>query len=269
MAYKLVALDIDGTIKAHLESISDHTLSVISMVQNAGVKVTLATGRMSGSALAIAKELDINSPIISSQGAMIVSPSNRKCIWHKPLTPKMALEALEALSDSQIEVLLYLKDNVYTTRDTPWVRSYGKRNLGKLYFTDDLRNLANKSPTRIVAFGDESEIAEISRCLNKFFINRLHVTRSLPHFYEILNPHAGKKNALEWLCNISQIRQDETVAFGNGYNDIEMVSWAGMGVAITESPPELLEVADVVAPPVNKNGLAVILSRLLDQNAFH
>ena len=123
MAYKLLALDIDGTIKSHSESISDHTLSMISKVQKAGVKVTLATGRMSGSALAIAKELDINSPIVSSQGAIIVSPSNGKCIWHKPLTPQMALGALEALSNSQIEILLYLKDDVYNTNNTNWVRS--------------------------------------------------------------------------------------------------------------------------------------------------
>ena len=99
--------------------------------------------------------------------------------------------------------------------------------------------------------------------MKALFDSRLHITRSLPHFCEILHPEGGKHKALEWLCVHLGIRQDETVAFGNGYNDVDMLRWSGLGVAIGGAVPEVLEVADMVAPPLEEDGAAQVLEDLL------
>ena len=93
----------------------------------------------------------------------------------------------------------------------------------------------------------------------------LYVTRSLPHFCEILHPEGGKDRALAWLCRRLGVQRGETVAFGNGYNDVRMLRWAGLGVAVADAVPEVLEAADMVAPRTEEDGVAQVLEQLLDQ----
>ena len=268
MAFRLLALDIDGTIRTPNRAPSPRTRSAIASVENAGTIVTLATGRMSRSAQTVAKGLSLKNPIISSQGATIIDPGTGESLWHRPLTPKMASNAIETMSSWPSEILLYLRDEVYTTMNTPWVQAYGERNLGNLHIITDLNEVVDKPPTRLVAVGDEHHIQQLNHKLTQRFNSHLHVTRSLPYFCEILHPQAGKKNALRWLCHHLSVPRKETIVFGNGYNDVEMVSWAGLGVAVTGSPPELLEVADMLAPTVEEDGAAIVLESLLEQNAF-
>ena len=95
------------------------------------------------------------------------------------------------------------------------------------------------------------------------FDSQLYITRSLPYYCEILHPEGGKDKALAWLCASLGIDQKETIAFGNGYNDVEMLKWVGLGVAIGGAVPEVLQVADRVAPPIEEDGAAQVLEDLL------
>ena len=100
------------------------------------------------------------------------------------------------------------------------------------------------------------------------FDSTLHVTRSLPNFCEILHPDAGKDKALSWLCDFLGLQSTESVAFGNGYNDVQMLTWAGLGVAVGDAVPEVLEVADLVAPVFKEDGAARVLKQLLVEGRF-
>jgi hydroxymethylpyrimidine pyrophosphatase-like HAD family hydrolase len=89
------------------------------------------------------------------------------------------------------------------------------------------------------------------------------VTRSLPHFCEILHPEGGKHRALAWLCGRLGIEEHETIAFGDGYNDVDMLRWAGLGVAVGDAVAEALQAADRIAPPMEEDGAAQVLEDLL------
>ena len=91
-----------------------------------------------------------------------------------------------------------------------------------------------------------------------------YVTRSLPHFCEILDPYAGKESALQWICDQNQINTNETVAFGNGYNDVKMLEWAGIGIAVGDAVLEALAVADIVAPSLEDDGVANVIEDLIN-----
>jgi HAD superfamily hydrolase (TIGR01484 family) len=129
----------------------------------------------------------------------------------------------------------------------------------------DLKEFAANELTRLVVVGDEQEIQRLETELKSEFNSRLYVTRSLPHFCEILHPQAGKDRALAWISEYLGVRQDETVAFGNGYNDVQMLEWAGLGVAVGGAVSEVLQVADRIAPPIEEDGAAQVLEELLDQ----
>ena len=119
---------------------------------------------------------------------------------------------------------------------------------------------------RVLAVGSDEEIIQVEKRVKTLHSDSVYATRSLRHFCEILSPCAGKDKALDWLCKQMDIDSNEVVAFGNGLNDLEMLSWAGRGVAIEGGEPEALAVSSAVAPPVEQDGVAVYLSGLLSQN---
>ena len=265
MGYKLVALDIDGTIRNNDYPLSDRTRRVIARVIEAGATVTLATGRSFRSALKPSAELNLTSPIASFQGAHLADPITGEVFWHQPLTAAMAHMALDALSSWTGEVIAYYGDQVYVNMTTPWLEAYEQRNEVQVNVLDDLHYVADLEPTRLVVVGEEDDIRTLERDLLARFDSQLYVTRSLPHFCEILHPESGKHVALARLCDRLGVGKHETVAFGNGYNDVPMIRWAGLGVAIGGAVPEVLEVAARVAPPIEADGAAQVLEELLDQ----
>ena len=265
MGYKLVALDIDGTIRNAERAPSDRTRSAVARVQRSGAAVTLATGRMFNAALEATKGLVITAPIITFQGAHIADAETGEVLWHRPLTPDMALEALDALDAWPGEVLAYHGDRVYANKHTDWVEGYKQRQQGRVDVVDDLRPIAAEELTRLVAVGEEEQVRGLSGRLSASFDSRLNIIHSLPQFCEILHPESGKQRALAWLCEHLGVPQDQTVAFANGYEDAEMVRWAGLGVAVEDGVPEVLEAADRVAPPLERDGVAQVLEELVDR----
>ncbi len=262
--YKLIALDIDGTIRSPERGISDRTRRAIDRVTEAGAVVTVATGRAFESARMSTAALDLRAPIVSFQGAHVADPVTGGVLWHLPLTERQASDALEALDGWRTDVAVYMDGEVYVREMTAWAQGYSARNGQDIRVVEDLRALAAGRPTRVLAVGGEADVQELERRLKERFDSRLHVTRSLPTFCEILNPGGGKHMALEWLCGHLGIDPKGAVAFGNGYNDVHMLEWAALGIAIGDATPEALCAADRVAPPLDEDGVAQVLEELLE-----
>ena len=209
--------------------------------------------------------LELRSPIVSFQGAHVADPVTGGVLWHLPLTERQASDALDALADWESDVAVYMDDDVYVREMTAWAEGYSQRNGRVVRVVDDLRPLARRRPTRLLAVGEEAAVHALELRFNQQFDSRLHVTRSLPTFCEILHPGGGKHMALEWLCGHLGIDPRSAVAFGNGYNDVHMLEWAALGVAIGGAVPEALDAADLVAPPIQEDGVAQVLEDLLDR----
>ena len=265
MGYRLIALDIDGTIRTTERPISARTRKVIEALGRRGAVVTAATGRTFPSAVAAINDLGITAPIVSYQGAHIAYPNTAEIIWHRPLTASMAHGALDALAAWKTEVLAYVDNRVYANTFTPWVEAYSERNRNEVEVTTDLRQLAGEGITRLLAVGADDDVDALAIRLTAEFDSRLQITRSLPFFCKILHPDAGKHKALEWLSRHLGVPQDQTVAIGNGPDDAEMLRWAGLGVAIQGAPTLVTEAADRVVPPVEDDGAAWVLEELLEQ----
>lgn len=272
MTYKLVALDIDGTIRGKEHPISDRTRRSIAQVVEVGVVVTLATGRSYRSAVKQSQDARITAPIVSFQGAHLADPATEEVLWHQPLTEALtreALDALKAVNGWNGDVMAYYGHEVYVNKMTPWIEAYGGRNEVVIHEVGDLKKVAELEPTRLVAVGDPDEVERLEARLQGIFDDSaLHVTRSLPQFCEILHPHSGKDKALEQLCKRLGIGREEVVAFGNGYNDVHMLRWAGLGVAIGGAVAQALAASDRTAPPLEEDGVAQVLEELLAQGLF-
>ena len=269
MGYKLIALDVDGTIRSAASPIAERTRAAVQAARAAGAMVTLATGRAFRSAAVNSAILDIDVPIASSQGAHIANPISGEVLVHRPLTTEMALAALDAISErltfGGMQAAAYHADGLYVDRMSEWAESYRGRHDISVELVRDLREVADIGLTRFVVYGDEDDIEALERDIKPHLSNRMLVTRSLPYFCEILHPQGGKENALAWMCDHFGIRRCETVAFGNGYNDIQMLEWVRLGIAVGDAVPEALSVADRIAPPFEEDGVAQVLEELVQK----
>ena len=265
MGYKLIALDIDGTIRSQEHPLSDRTRTALQRVREAGALVTVVTGRMFQSALAATEGLNLVTPIVTFQGAHVADPVSRRVLWHLPLTTEMARDALASLTSWEREVLAYHGDSVYVSRLTPWVEGYSQRNNGQVQLVPDLLDVAPRGLTRLVVVGEDADIARLNTRLNASFAARLQVTRSLPQFCEILHPEAGKKRALAWLAGHLGVQASDVAAFGNGAEDLPMLQWAGLGVGMSGSAPEVIAGVALVALPLKEDGVARVLEDMLEK----
>ena len=265
MGFKLIALDVDGTIRSIERPMSERTRRTVRRVERAGAVVTVATGRSYLSAASASSELGLTAPMVSFQGAHVAYGNSGEVLWHVPLTEDMTRLALGMIPpDVDLEVFGYLSDDVLVLRMTDWVRVYGERTGVSVRVVEPDAFTSNPM-TRLVIRGEDEVIESLEAELKRRLNGRMYVTRSLPYYCEILHPDGGKHNALDWLCGHLGVRREETVAFGNGYNDVHMLKWAGMSVAVDGSVPQVLEVADVVAPSMEQDGVAQVLDGLLEQ----
>ena len=261
--FRLIALDVDGTIRDRERQISSRTRSAIRRVRDNGAYVTLATGRTFLSALNASTDLGLTCPIITFQGAHVAKP-NGDLLWHTPLTREMTVVALDALADrDEFEVMAYYGNDIFVVEMSEWAEDYGQRNSIPIRVVDQ-DEIRSGPMTRLVVRGDDDAIETLEIELNDRFDGALYVTRSLSYFCEILHPDAGKDKAIGWLCEHLDISPSDTLAFGNGYNDIQMLSTAGLGVAVDGGVPQAIAAADLVAPSMEDDGVARVLEYLLD-----
>ncbi len=263
MTYKLIAFDIDGTIRTRERDVSERTRAAVDMARDAGAIVTLVTGRMLLSALEATADLNLTSPVVAFQGAMVADPVTREPLWHRPLTAEMTLAALDAINGWPGEVLAYHEDRVYANMLTPWVEAYSERNRGMVQVVDDLRDVAELEPIRLALVGDDADVYAMDLHSRGVFATELYVTRSLPDFCEILHPETGKHRGLAWLAGHLGVERAEVVAIGNGYEDAPMIEWAGLGVAVSDGEPEAIAAADTIVDPVDRDGAAGLVEELV------
>lgn len=269
MGYRLIALDVDGTIRTVGNPIAERTRRAVKAAREAGAIVTLATGRAFGSAASNCEALGIDVPIATSQGAYIANPISKEVLRHCPLSAEMALATLDALdghtAPGGLQAVAYFPGGIYVDRMSEWAESYGQRTEIAVELVGDLREVADLGITRFVVVGDDGDVERLERDLKPLLDDEVLVTRSLPYFCEILHPRGGKDDGLAWMCDHFGVRQSETIAFGNGYNDIQMLEWVELGIAVGDAVPEALAVADRVGPTFEEHGVAQVLEELLSE----
>ena len=265
MGYKLSALDIDGTIRSNEHPLSERTCLALAAAREAGAIVTIVTGRMYLSALHVTADLELRSPVATYQGAHIADPLSHRVLWHQPLTSQMISDALDVLDFGDHEILAHHNGHVYVDRLSEWIEAYVERNHVRVHVVDDLRSLGEEGVTRLIVGGENDVVGETTAILKRTFDSQLQIVRSLPYFCEVLHPDTGKEVALQRLCKMLDVRQEDAVAFGNGDEDAAMIEWAGLGVAMGDGSALGIAAADEVAPPLAGSGVAEVVERLLGE----
>lgn len=261
--FKVISLDIDGTIKGINGEPSLYTKKILNQCADSGAIICIATGRSLKSAKIFTDKLEMVRYLISFQGALITGPHTDVPLWQQNLLSQDVNSILGYFQGRAFQLLVYVGDEIYVEKMSPWVKAYGKRNEVVINEIESLRHISD-SVFRVLAVGEDEDISLLESDMRSRFKEQLYITRSLPHFCEVLSNRSGKDKALSWICLENGYTREDVIAFGNGYNDVEMLKWAGRGVALKGSEAPAISAADDVAGPVDEEGVAIYLKSLLD-----
>jgi len=259
--YKLLALDLDGTLLMPDLSIPDAVRQRIKELQSSGVIVTLATGRMFATAVRYARDLGINAPIICYNGAMLRSADAAEPVFFRPFDIAAQQQVIDFCMERGWYVQLYNNEMIIVSRLTHDLSSDPDSRGNICFAAGDLRQRELLPSPKIMTRAKESEIGERTAILQEHFGDRLFITQSNSRLAEMMMKGVCKSSALQKLCGVYGIRQEETVVCGDSGNDLDMVRWAGRGCAMANAMPILKENADYVCENNNSLGVLEVMNK--------
>ncbi len=265
---RLIAIDLDGTLIGEDLVISPPNRAAIAAAQAQGVRVTLATGRMFRSTVPFARALNITTPLICYQGALIRDPVSGESIFHQALPLAIALDVIALLRGEDYYPNAYLNDNLYVSEINPGTDFYARLNGGiAVNPVGDLAAFLRRDggdPTKLsVVLADESTTDAVVARLRAAFGAQIYATKSHPLFAEALHPACNKGIALAALAAHLGIAQEETMALGDGSNDLPLLQWAGIGVAMGQAREEVRAGAHYVTGALAEDGVAAAIERFV------
>jgi len=229
--------------------------------------VIVATGRMFRSVRPYLEQAGIDDPVVCYQGAAVVDPVTGEFLRHEPIPLELARETIRVLGDEGFHVNCYVDDELYVSEVTPEAERYaGFQNL-PLHAVGDLVVWLSAPPTKLVAIDDPDVLDGLEARMKERFAGRLYISKSLPFFLEFASPAVTKAAGLGFLAEHLGFTSERSVAFGDGENDVELLEWAGFGVAVANAHPRVLEAADWVCPSAEDEGVAQVVEALLDSRA--
>lgn len=262
--YELVALDLDYTFLNAELRISPRNLAAVKKCTELGVKVVITSGRMFCSTMRYVHELGLETPAITYNGAFIKQEKTGQVLLDEKLDLGVAREIVDFCAREDLNLNYYLDDTLYVAKITPWGELYSRRTGVPLQPVGDLHKLTDRPPTKVLIVAEPERIITLRDELMPKYQERSYVTVSNVEYLEFMPRDADKGKALAVVADYYGIPQERTMAFGDADNDIPMIRWAGLGVAMENARPSAREAADRIAPPHDQDGVAVVLEELFD-----
>ena len=286
--YKLVVIDLDGTMLNSYGVVTNETKEVIKKVEKQGVEVVIASGRPIDSIKEIAKEIESKNYFIAGNGAIIYDIKNDEIIYEKTLSKEKVLEIIKICEENSISYNIYTENEILATSLKYNVLYYHKENLKKEESKKTKINLVknmyeyiqNKEDVKFlkITICDESkavfnsiirkikeikdiEVLEISHMSRKTIKQGTEEFEISYYYTEISAGDVDKWNAIEFLMEKLKIKREEIMAIGDNLNDRKMIENAGLGVAMGQSTPAILKLADEVTSSNDEEGIPQILQK--------
>ena len=262
---RLVAVDLDDTLLTDDLIITPRTKKAILAARGQGVIFTIATGRVFESALPYARELGIDVPLITFQGAMVVAPDG-EVISHRPIERGVSLEILDFLLSFGYHVTLYIGDKLYLEETSSETDRYRTRIRIPFNVVPSLKGMLAQRPegvTKFVLMSDEGRIRDALVAFRERFEGRAQAVLSKPTFLEISRPDTGKGVALAEMAKGMGVSRGQVMAIGDSPNDLDMITYAGWGVCMANGVDAVKEHARWITASNEEEGVAIAIEQLV------
>lgn len=263
--YRLIAIDLDGTLlnpRPH-KMVTSRTRLALQNAVDAGVRIVIATGQNLAMLQHICSDLPIEGPQIIENGAQIADIKTGQ-VYHEHLLPAAyVLPVLAALQQAGFHRAYHTRSLVYADTNTPRVRQWYRPPVPPVIEIEDVTSLYPESCIKVVGVGEESRLRAHRPELMKMFADQLYITQSAFDLLEFLHPAVSKESGLMTIARDLGIERAEIVAIGDGHNDIGMIQFAGLGVAMGNAHEEVKSKADYVTRSNAEEGVAAVIEDLV------
>jgi Cof subfamily protein (haloacid dehalogenase superfamily) len=248
-SYQLAAIDIDDTLLGPDTRVSDDNARAILRLRAAGVLVVLASGRSHANMLPYHQALGLpDGPVVSAQGAVVRDSASGEVLHLRAMTPEQVTDVTVRGRALGFSVLHYTLDAIQIEGYSEWQQIDQVRNATPHALVADLLSEPLDAITKIIWMGPVDYIARMVPEARAALGDRVAVIPTDPNYLEFAGQGVHKAVGLEALAARLGVPREAVLAFGDGLNDVEMLAWAGRGVAMSHARPEAKEAAALVAP---------------------
>lgn len=265
MSYQLIALDLDGTLLTDDKAITAKTLALLERLRDEGVYIAICTGRSALSVRPLLQDNPFASHFITDNGGTVQEIATDRMLYTSTIprsfleTMKQVIQTYDVLCDVTTE------DHVYVEGLTEQIVEMYREYLIEPTASDDLQHIP-QDPMKFTIAGESSILDDLVPHLVTQYGDDLKVVRSGEHFIDVMKVGTTKGKALKMLADHLQLQAENVLAIGNYYNDLEMLQYAGLGIAMDNSPDDLKAIADEVTLSNNDDGVRVALEKWLVSN---
>ncbi len=253
---ELIALDIDDTLVQHMGSLPGITVDAIERVMEAGIKVTLATGRSVSTTFPVARAAGIEDLVVCSNGGVLAMVETGKIMEAVTFDASQALEQLYELVPDAVFAVENFHGDFLTTR------LFDTGALGINIRQVEFAELTANPVVRLVVRSETSTTREFGEVAKALGFHSVVFGIADVAWMDVAPKGVNKANMLKEVCARGQIDPAKTIAIGDSWNDTEMLEWAGLGVAMGNAAPKVAAYADLMTAPEAGLGVAQILNSI-------
>lgn len=268
MNYKMIVLDLDGTLTNREKKITPRTKEALMEAQKRGIIVVLASGRPTQGIVHLAEELKLKQYggyILAFNGGMIIDCCTGQSVSSILLPQHMNRTIMGLAREHQVNILTYENDTILTLKkEDPYVELEAKINGLKIRELENMEEyVADLTVPKFLMVDDEGYLATVEPLVKAALGRDFSVYRSEPFFLEILPKGIDKAQRLAVLLELLGISREEMIACGDGYNDLTMIQYAGLGVAMENAVLSVRKAADYITASNNEDGVALAVEKFL------
>lgn len=270
--YKLIVSDMDGTLLNNDHMVSEGNKTTLKELIHNNIHVAIATGRIYPSAKTYAKQLGILTPVIACNGAIIRNLENDEILYESNIKKEDALKVLEMTKENNLCTYFYTSDTFYADRIEKHFKKYYEKNaslkeeerLDMRIVENAYKHIENSEEhiyKMVIIDEDQEVLSDIRKKLEK--IDSIEVSKSYIHNIEIMNKGVSKGNAVDYLAKSLGVKQEEVICFGDHENDMSMIEYAGLGVAMGNAEEMVKKIANYVTDTNNQDGVSKAIRKFV------
>lgn len=263
MKYKLIAVDVDGTLLDSNDRITEETKNAIKNCTDNGIIFTISSGRPIQGVEKLNNILNLDSPFITYNGAMVVMGKSKKILYEQKLSAQNANSVIKIGEKWGPTMFVWADNKLYANDINERTKKYSELANIEPVFVENLEDITTTGVSKVLWYDEVDRINDYLGKVGSFISEDINYHTSKPMFLEFVDKNASKAIAMEKIGEYFKISKDEMIAIGDGLNDISMIEYAGLGVAMGNAHETVKRKAKFITLTNDENGVAHVINKFI------